>query len=149
MSSDGSKATGSSHYSPIHGTLMCKDGKHEWRVMVAGSNYICIGVVRSNADANTKWYNNPGCWGIRLDNRYMYLAGQKRRRDWTIADSFKVPCEVAVILDCDTGTLSIGVEGQMPVTVVCTTLPKNEALHFACGTYTDACSVEMLSYEHS
>ena len=148
MSSDGSKATGDSNTYSIHGTLICQDRKHEWRVMVTGSNIMFIGVVRSNADANTRWDNNPGCWGISLDDRLMYFAGQEQERSEG-PEEFKLPCKVAVILDCDTGTLSIGVEGQMPVTVVCTTLPKNEALHFACGTWGDACSVEMLSYEHS
>jgi hypothetical protein len=132
---------------------MCKDGKHEWRVMVTGSNSMCIGVVRSNANANTEWRNNPGCWGICLSGRGMNFAGQWQRRSEGPVN-FKVPCEVAIILDCDTGTLSIGVKGtlwgwQMPVTVVCTSLPKNEELHFGCGTNWRACSVEMLSYKRT
>jgi len=153
VSSDGSKATGSSNYRPIRGSLICKDGKHEWRVMVAGDNNMLIGVVRSNADANTGWYKNPGCWGIRLDSRYMRFAGQNQQRGEG-PDRFKLPCEVTIILDCGPGTLSIGVEGQMPVTVVCTSLPKKGWLstpkfHFSCSTYNRACSVQMLSYKRS
>ena len=148
VSSDGSEATGDSYTYPIRGKLMCEDGKHEWRVMVAGSNRVCIGVVRSNADTNTGWRNNPGCWGIFLCNRDMFFAGQYQRRSEG-PDSFKLPCEVAIILDCDTGTLSVGVEGQMPVTVVCTSLPKHEELQFGCATCHRACSVEMLSYKRN
>ena len=76
----------------------------------------------------------------------MYFAGQMPERS-AGPDGFAVPCEVTVVVDCDAGTMSFGVEDQMPLTVVCESLPQNEALRFSCATNDGRCAVEMLEYE--
>ena len=48
--------------------------------------------------------------------------------------------------------MSVGVKGrlygwQMPLTVVCTSLPKNTALSFGCATNDGSCKVKMVAYE--
>ena len=76
----------------------------------------------------------------------MYFAGQMQERS-AGPDSFAVPCEVTVVVDCDAGTMSVGVKGQMELAVVCESLPKNEALRFGCATGNLSCKVEMVAYE--
>ena len=94
----------------------------------------------------THWKFNKRCWGVWLWGRSMRFAGQvKERSDGP--DKFRVPCEVTVVVDCDAGTLSFGVEGQMELRVVCESLPKNAALRFGCATNDSDCKVEMVAYE--
>ena len=77
----------------------------------------------------------------------MRFAGQLQHRS-DGPDSFSVPCEVTVVVDCDVGRMSVAVEGQMELQVVCESLPKNTALRFGCGTTFDSdCKVEMVAYE--
>ena len=83
---------------------------------------------------------------MRLGDRDMWFAGQHQERS-AGPDDFAVPCEVTVVVDCDAGTMSFGVKGQMELTVVCDSLPKNEALRFGCATGDDSCEVEMVAYE--
>ena len=58
-----------------------------------------------------------------------------------------MPCVVTIELDCDAGAMSMGVDGQMELGVVCWSVPKNTPMRFGCSTDADECVVKMLKYE--
>ena len=148
VSADNTKALGFSGLYPVVGMLAVSSGRHRCTLKADGSNRMYMGLVGDDVDVRTRWYDNERCWGVQLGDRYMHFAGQFQ---WRSAgpDGFAVPCEVTVVVDCDAGTMSFGVEGQMELTVVCESLPKNEALRFGCATSYDSCDceVEMVAYE--
>jgi hypothetical protein len=70
-------------------------------------------------------------------------------------DAFMLPCDATVELDCDAGTLSIGIgaaaggddDAQMEMTVVSRNLPKNQPMSLVCTTHDETCSMRIVSYE--
>ena len=70
-------------------------------------------------------------------------------------DAFMLPCDATVELDCDAGTLSIGIgaaasgddDAQMEMTVVSRNLPKNQPMSLVCTTHDETCSMKIVSYE--
>ena len=146
VSADNTKALGDSCGYPVVGMLAVSSGRHRCTLKADGSNVMYMGLVGDDVDVGTEWSRNKRCWGVYLYDRYMYFAGQYQERS-AGPRSFAVPCEVTVVVDCDAGTMSFGVEGQMELQVVCESLPKNEALRFGCATGNTSCAVEMLAYK--
>ena len=146
VSADGMKAGGSSGSFSVIGLLAVHTGRHRWRLRAEGDNDMYIGFVGDDVGVRTKWYENKRCWGVLLGDRAMRFAGQLQERRGGPA-RVAVPCGGTVVVDCDAGTMSFGVEGQQEVGVVCTSLPKNTPMRFGCCTVGSSCAVTMVAYE--
>jgi hypothetical protein len=133
---------GNSHGNPCLGTKECSEGKSEWRIRCDGSHRIVIGVARPVASLHKLMWSSEDCWGIALDDRDMDFAKKFTERA-SGPVSFKVPCEVTLILDSDLGTLSMTAAG-IDFGPLCTTLPRKEALHLAISTRDHHCKLTML-----
>jgi hypothetical protein len=116
-------------------------------VLVQGNNFIGIGVAAEDADARAEWAFNKRCWGMGMSDRAMRLAGVGFERS-AGPEEFTLPCAVTILLDCDNGTLSVGVDGQMPTTPLCRKLPKSKPMRFAycTGSLNSSTVVKMLTY---
>ena len=117
-----------------------------WVTRADGESYMAVGLVRDDVDASAGWGQNKRCWGVYLSSRTMCVAGQYQERSAGPAH-FTTPCDVTVLLDSDAGTMSIGVEGQMDLEVVCKDLPKNIPMRFGCSSNNCRCILSMVSYE--
>jgi hypothetical protein len=145
ISADGYKAAGISDRNPLMGTVKVASDRHKWVVRVEHGD-MRIGLVGDDVRTDVRWGENCQCWGIKVNYRSMWFAGQEVQR----VDGpgcFTTPCNVMVALDCDAGTMGIGVEGQMPLTVLCRSIPKNEPMRFGCCNGCYVCVTTMLSYE--
>lgn len=138
---------GHSYMRPLRGGVVCSGQVHEWLLKVEGSNQLFVGIVEDCVEQDTRWYQNKGCWGIELRRKQMWLGGTRHQRTAGPV-KFDVPCEVSVKLDCDAGTLSVGVQKQMEPVVICDSIPIKQ-VGMAVATYGSRCKVHILSYKSS
>jgi hypothetical protein len=141
---------GSSSWRPMLGSRRCSSGVHEWVVKCGGAKSggkFVLGVAHEEVDVALRMHSNLACWGVYLSDRDMDFSGKRVERMGG-PDQFDAPCEAKVRLDCDAGTLSMQI-GSTDLGVVCSTLPRDKALHLAVCSGASSCELELVSYASS
>jgi hypothetical protein len=146
----------------------------EWMIRVTGDNFVMLGVgyplwktdpyCAYSGFPGFAWYENMNCFGIDLSCRAMYFGGVRQERT-DGPDSFRVPCDVMLLLDQDAKALRVQVEEVYPtgegankkidLGAVCTTMPVDEtgddsiAATLAVGPGSETSTVTIISYKES
>jgi hypothetical protein len=116
----------------FHGCLLGR-----WTLDLKGNNScdgirspaMAIGVGKSNISSTVGFSDHrarSNCWGVLVPNVEPTGSGSGDGDDvggdggdaGSELPPLTLPCKATVQVDCDTGTLSIGVEDQMPLTTI-------------------------------
>ena len=107
----------------------------EYGVEVRGKNYVYLGAVLEDADMTTKAiYNHKDAWGVRLERRVMFKAGEDAQRS-VGPSSYAVGTHHVKI---DNIKSKLFVDGEAVLD-----LPKGKAFRLGVATSNRACKLRL------